>query len=183
VAGIARALNVTDVVDLPDPARARAAAFIITAAEGGHHHLSDLRSQPGKFDPNTRTRLIAGALAPSAWVLYAQRFRSWYRLEMAKIFARVDVIIAPSTPCPAVHIGQKTIRWHGAEVPARANLGVFTQPVSFVGLPVLNVPVARPDKLPIGVQLIAAPYNEAALFRVAGLLEANRAVSAPVASI
>jgi AtzE family amidohydrolase len=178
---VSNALGVARTIELPDPARARAAAFLITASEGGNHHLADLRSQSQKFDPNTRTRLIAGALMPAAWVSFAQRFRSWYREQMRTIFEQVDVIIAPATPCPAVRIGQSTIRWNGAEVPARANLGVFTQPISFVGLPVVTVPVHLPGKLPIGVQLIGAPYKEATLFRVAAALETAGVASAPIA--
>jgi aspartyl-tRNA(Asn)/glutamyl-tRNA(Gln) amidotransferase subunit A len=156
---------------------------VITASEGGNFHLADLRTQPEKFDPATRTRLMAGAMIPAAWVSFAQRFRSWYREEMRRVFEHVDVIIAPATPCPAVRIGQKTIRWQGADVPARANLGVFTQPISFVGLPVVTVPVHMPGQLPIGVQLIGAAYSEPLLLRVTARLEAMGVVSAPVAAI
>ena len=51
--------------------------------------------------------------------------------------------------------------------------GLFTQPLSFIGLPVLSVPIQRPNSLPLGVQLIAAPYNEALILRVAAVLEAE----------
>ena len=183
LAVVARALGVKRAVELPDPARARAAAFVITASEGGNHHLEDLRRQPGEFDPNTRTRLIAGALLPAAWVSFAQRFRNWYRAQMRVVFEQVDVVLAPATPCPAIRIGQGTIRWNGNDVPARANLGVFTQPISFVGLPVITVPVPLSGQLPIGVQLIAAPFQEAMLFRVARVLEKAGVVSAPVAPV
>jgi hypothetical protein len=69
----------------------------------------------------------------------------------------------------------------GVPVFVRAHLGVFTQPLSFTGLPVISVPVARPGPLPIGVQLVAAPWSEATLFRVAPALEAAGVVTAPVA--
>jgi aspartyl-tRNA(Asn)/glutamyl-tRNA(Gln) amidotransferase subunit A len=58
---------------------------------------------------------------------------------------------------------------------------VFTQPPSFIGLPVISVPVVTPGTLPLGVQLFAAPFSEAALFRVAGRLEAEGVVVAPIA--
>ena len=54
---------------------ARSAAFIISAAEGGNQSLPALRSQPERFEPNSRERLLAGAMIPSAWYLQAQRFR------------------------------------------------------------------------------------------------------------
>jgi aspartyl-tRNA(Asn)/glutamyl-tRNA(Gln) amidotransferase subunit A len=114
-------------------------------------------------------------------VSFAQRFRAWYREQLRAIFEGLDIIIAPATPCPAIRIGQKTILLNGEEVPARANLGVFTQPISFVGLPVVNVPVYLPGKLPIGVQLIGPPFSEAMLLRAAYFLETAGALRAPVA--
>ena len=53
----------------------------------------------------------------------------------------------------------------------RANLGIFTQPISFIGLPVVAAPLQRPGGLPIGVQIIAKPFNEQAALRVAAFLE------------
>ena len=66
----------------------------------------------------------------------------------------------------------------GVEVVARSHSGVFTQPLSFIGLPVISVPVAGPGALPLGVQVVAAPFREAVLFRVAARLEADGVVSA-----
>lgn len=179
VSQIAHALNASQIVTIPEAARARAAAYIITASEGGNHHLADLRERADDFDPATRSRLLAGALIPAAWVSFAQRFRSWYRDQVREIFKTVDVIVAPTTPCPAIRIGQSTITLDGEEVPARANLGIFTQPISFIGLPVVNVPVHRPGKMPLGVQLIGAPYQETTLLRVAWELQNRGTVTVP----
>ncbi len=180
---VARALAVGRTVELPEAARARAAAYVITASEGGNHHLNDLRSRAAEYDNNTRSRFLAGALVPAAWVSFAQRFRAWYRLQMVELFRHTDVILAPATPCPAIQIRQKTIRIGGVDVPSRPNIGIFTQPISFIGLPVITVPVHLPGRLPIGVQLIGAPWQEPNLFRVAAHLESLGVVSAPVASL
>ncbi len=180
VGALARALKVDRVIELPEVARARAAAYLITSSEGGLHHLPDLRSQAGRFDSNTRSRFLAGTVVPAAWVSFAQRFRSWYREQMREVFRHVDVILAPATPCPAIRIGQSTIEVNGVEVPSRANIGVFTQPISFVGLPVVTVPIQSPGGLPIGVQIIGAPYQESKLLRVAWALQTAGVVSAPV---
>ncbi|MDP9171759.1 MAG: AtzE family amidohydrolase [Acidobacteriota bacterium] len=179
---VAKALRVERVVELPDPARARAAAYLITASEGGSHHLNDLKKQAERFDPLTRNRFLAGTLIPAVWVNFAQRFRSWYREQMRQVFQGVDVILAPATPCSAIRIGQETIVLDGKEMPSRPNLGIFSQPISFIGLPVVTVPVHLPGRMPVGVQLIGAPYREAALLRVARQLELSGAVSAPVAA-
>lgn len=179
---VARALDVTEYVTLPQAHRARAAAFIITASEGGNLHLDDLRSRPQDFDPATRDRFLAGTLIPASWYIQAQRFRSWYRDRVREVFQNVDVILAPTTPCPALLIGQQTMILDGEEILVRPHLGLFTQPLSFIGLPVLSVPIQRPDALPLGVQLIAAPYNEALILRVAAVLEAKGVVAAPISA-
>jgi len=177
------ALGITAKVTIPEAHRARAAAFLITASEGGNLHLERLRNRPFDFDPATRDRLLAGALAPANWYLQAQKFRNWYREQLEQIFQSVDVILAPTTPCMATKIGQQSINIDGVEILARPNLGVFTQPLSFIGLPIISVPVHLPNSLPLGVQLIAAPYNEALIFRVAKVLEDQGIVAAPVPNL
>jgi len=125
--------------------------------------------------------LLAGALVPGALYVQAQRFRAWYRERVREIFQSVDVLLTPTTPCPAPKIGQETMTLAGVTVPTRPNLGLYTQPLSFIGLPVISVPVAEAGPLPLGVQLVAAPWNEAALFRVAAALEGEGVVAARIA--
>lgn len=180
---VAQALGANQTVTIPEAHRARAAAFLITASEGSNLHLADLKTRPQDFDPATRDRFLAGALIPATWYLQAQRFRRWYCDRVQALFAEVDVIVAPTTPCPAPLIGQQTLMLDGQEVLLRPNLGLYTQPLSFIGLPIISVPVQRPDSLPVGVQLIAAPGNEAAVLRVAAVLEAQGVVSAPVPAL
>ncbi|BAY44610.1 amidase [Scytonema sp. HK-05] len=177
---VADALDVTEYVTIPEAHRARAAAFVITACEGANLHFEKLRSRPQDFDPATRDRFLAGTLIPSNWYIQAQRFRRWYRDRVTEIFQKVDVILAPTTPISAPLIGQQTMVLDGQEILVRPHLGLFTQPLSFIGLPVLSVPIQRLNALPLGVQLIAAPYNEAVILRVASVLEAKGVVSAPV---
>jgi AtzE family amidohydrolase len=170
------ALNVTRKVELPEASRARAAAYLITAAEGAALHLERLRERPADFDPDVRDRLIAGAMVPAAMVIQAQKFRRWYQRAVLRLFEDVDAIIAPATPCAAPSIGQKTFVLNGVELPVRANLGLFTQPISFIGLPVVAVPVAGP--MPVGVQIIAPPWREDIALRIARHLEMTGAVVA-----
>ncbi|MGI8503896.1 MAG: AtzE family amidohydrolase [Hassallia sp.] len=177
---VARALDVRDYITIPEADRARAAAFVITASEGANLHLKKLRDRPQDFDPATRDRFLAGALIPSSWYIQAQRFRRWYRDRVREIFLHVDVIIAPTTPCSAPLIGQQTMIWDGEEILVRPHLGLYTQPLSFIGLPVLSVPIQQQNGLPLGVQLIAAPYNEALILQVASVLEAKGIISAKI---
>ncbi|HEY9809158.1 MAG TPA: AtzE family amidohydrolase [Halomicronema sp.] len=177
---IANALNVKQTISIPEAHRARAAAFIITACEGSNLHFHNLKTRPQDFDFATRDRFLAGAFIPSGWYLQAQRFRRWFQTQVREIFQNVDIILAPTTPCPAPKIGQTTMILDGEEMLIRPHLGLYTQPLSFIGLPVLSVPVQRQNALPLGVQIIAAPYNEALILRVAAVLENMGIISAPV---
>jgi len=177
---LAADLKITQRVTLPEAHRARAAAFVLTAAEGGTLHLPRLQEGAVDFDPDTRDRLIAGAMIPAAWVVQAQRFRRWFHNEVMRIFDSVDVIFALATPITAPKLGQKTFTFDGAEIPVRPHLGLYTQPITFIGLPVVTVPLKRaPGDLPLGIQIIAAPWNELAALKVAHDIEA-RGLSAVV---
>jgi AtzE family amidohydrolase len=178
VSRVAGALGVTRTIEIPEAARARAAAYVITTTEGASLHLDRLRRQPDDFDPAVRDRLIAGAMVPAPLIDRAQKFRRWYRGAMLKIFEAVDVLIAPATPCIAPKLGQTTFVLDGVELPVRANIGIHTQPISFIGLPVVAVPVPL-EPMPIGVQIIAAPWREDVALRVACALEQMGVVAAP----
>ncbi len=175
---VAAALGVDQDIEIPEAARARAAAYVITATEGAALHLDRLRQRARDFDPAVRDRLIAGAMVPAALVDKAQIFRRWYRARVLELFRSVDAILAPATPCTAPAIGQKTFTLDGEELPVRANLGIYTQPISFVGLPVVTVPVPL-TPLPIGVQIITAPWCEEVALRIAHALEQMGIVAAP----
>ncbi len=186
VDAVATALGADKMVDIPGAARARASAYVMTAAEGAALHAHRLSTRPQDFDPAVRDRLIAGLAIPAAWVMAAQRFRRHFRLEMLKLFEEVDVILAPSTPCRAPERGQKTFVLDGETLLVRPNLGLFTQPISFIGLPVVAVPVwvddGDPRGLPLGVQVIAPPWREDLALRVAHALSEAGTCRAPVAN-
>ncbi|KQU50909.1 amidase [Bosea sp. Leaf344] len=169
VGAVAAALGARGHVVLEGAAIARAAAFLITNGESAAFHLGRLRSRADEFDPETRDRFLAGAMLPAAWVMQAQAARRWFHDETMRLFRSVDLIIAPATPCTAPEIGRKTLRLRGADVPLRPNLGLFTQPISCIGLPVACVPVFT-GTMPIGVQLIAPPWREDICLRAAAFL-------------
>jgi AtzE family amidohydrolase len=178
VARVARALGTMRTIEIPEAARARAAAYVITTSEGASLHLDRLRKRADDFDPAVRDRLLAGAMIPASLVDRAQKFRRWYRARVLETFESVDVIIAPATPYVAPKLGQVTSMLDGVELPIRANIGIHTQPISFIGLPVVAVPVPL-EPMPIGVQIIAAPWREDIALRVAHALERSGVVSAP----
>ncbi|MFT8367885.1 MAG: AtzE family amidohydrolase [Acetobacter papayae] len=190
--GITRIMNhlgTRHVVELPEVERARAAAFLMTAAEGGNLHLPRLRTNPQAYDPATRDRLLAGALLQAGPVIQAHRFRTWFREAIQAIFNKHDILIAPATPGPAPLQANPILTLDGRPVPARANLGLFTQPISLAGVPVLSAPLppactghdeTAPD-MPLGIQLIAAPGQEERLLSLGIMLEKAGLLGRPAA--
>ena len=169
----AQILGATAEVTWPDAALARAAAFIVTASEGGQLHLDHLRTQAQDLEPLSVDRFMAGALQPAAWYVQAQRFRRVYREKVNTLFKHWDVLLAPATPVSAPCIGTEWLTLHGQQMPSRAAMGILTQPISFAGCPVLVAPL-WPDgaeNMPLGVQIITAPWCEDVAFRVASVLE------------
>jgi aspartyl-tRNA(Asn)/glutamyl-tRNA(Gln) amidotransferase subunit A len=177
LARVAAVLDVADEIEIPEAALARAAAYVITASEGAALHVDRLRTRARDFDPAVRDRLIAGAMIPASYVTKAQKFRRWYRERVLELFRDVDVILAPATPCSAPKIGQQTFVLDGVEMALRPNIGIYTQPISFIGLPVVAAPVPL-TPLPIAIQIIAAPWREDVALRVAQALEQAGVASA-----
>lgn len=171
VAKVAHSLEALGCITLPEAQLARSAAFLLSAAEGGNHYLPALREQPERFELNSRERLLAGAMTPSAWYTQAQRFRAWLRDKTLSLFEKYDLLIAPATPCSATLIGQQTMRINGVVLPVKASMGMLTQPISFLGLPVVSVPLITASGNPIGVQLIAPPWREDICLQAAHQLE------------
>lgn len=167
---LSMALGATDIVELPEVVRARAAAFVISASEGAGQHLKRLRTQAADYDPAVRDRLLAGALLPSTLIFQAHRLRHWFRDQMHEAFVKTDILLAPALVGEAPRFDQPEIEIGGKMVSARANLGLYTQPLTLAGFPVLTVPMKVPG-LPLGAQLIARPGREDQLFALAEKLE------------
>jgi 1-carboxybiuret hydrolase len=174
----AAALGATEWTELKSAEVARAAAYIITGAEGGALHRPRLIEQYKDFGPASRARLVAGSLIPASWVVQAQRVRQQAYREAIALFDRFDLLIAAAAPSVAPRVGQETLEINGRSIPTKAGLGVLTQPISCIGLPVCTVPV-WPDvgetpaerALPVGVQLIGAPWREDNCLAAARALE------------
>ena len=169
----AQTLAAGDEVVWPDAALGRAAAYLITACEGGSLHLDDLRVRPQDFEPLSVDRFTAGALMPADWYIKAQRFRRVYLNRVNALFQDWDVLIAPATPVSAPVIGSEWLDVNGVRHPCRPAMGLLTQPISFAGCPVVSAPMwpEGTNGLPIGVQLIAAPWREDLALRAAMALQ------------
>jgi AtzE family amidohydrolase len=163
----AAGLGATEWTELSGAEAARAAAYIITGAEGGALHRPRLIEQYEDFGPASRARLVAGSLIPASWVVQAQRVRRQVYRQAMELFNRFDLLIAAAAPVVAPRVGQETLVINDRSIPTKAGLGVLTQPISCIGLPVCTVPVwpgcdagSSEPELPLGVQLIGAPWRE-----------------------
>ena len=95
----------------------------------------------------------------------------WFAEWCREVFERYDILIAPATPVSATPLGDEWLELGGRRLPLRPSLGLLAQPVSCIGLPVVTVPITGTSSLPIGVQLIAAPWREDLCLRAAAHLE------------
>ncbi|CAZ90223.1 Biuret hydrolase [Thiomonas arsenitoxydans] len=178
----AEALGARDPVNWVGVEAARSAAFLITAAEGGQLHLDHLRTQYDLMEPLSRDRLAAGSMLPAAWYAQAQRVRARFHARALELFSRYDLLIAAATPVSAQPLDSEGFELDGRMLPTRANMGLLTQPISCIGLPVVAAPIRHaPGAMPIGVQLIAPPWREDIALRAAKILEsAGVAFATPV---
>ncbi len=183
VSRAAAMLGSSNMVELPHSHIARAAAFCITATEGGTRHLPMLRTRAAEFDPATRSRLIAGAMLPASILSMAYDIRCEYAREVDALFETVDVLLAPATPFTAPLLGEATVVCSGETLSVRASLGLYTQPFSFVGLPVVVVPVHSAGEMPAGIQIMAPRWCEGLTLGVAAALERAGTASAPIAKL
>ncbi len=179
----AGALGASQWTELKNAEAARAAAYIITGAEGGALHRPRLIERYEEFGPAARARLVAGTLIPASWVVQAQRVRQQAYREAMALFERFDLLIAAAAPVVAPRVGEETLQINDRSIPTKAGLGVLTQPISCIGLPVCTVPIwpgldrpalHRPGserELPLGVQLIGAPWREDLCLAAARSLE------------
>ena len=150
-----------------------------------HHHRRRLAASRPPAQASERFR-SGGARPPDRRRAWSRRRWSTARRNSAagiahkvlELFKSVDVIIAPATPCVAPKLGQVNFVLDGVELPVRANIGIHTQPISFIGLPVVAVPVPL-EPMPIGVQIIAAPWREDIALRIAHALERMGVAAAP----
>jgi aspartyl-tRNA(Asn)/glutamyl-tRNA(Gln) amidotransferase subunit A len=124
------------------------------------------------FGPEVRRRILIGTFVLSAgyydaYYLKAQKMRSLILDDFTKAFAQVDAILTPTSPTAAFGMGEKT------EDPVAMYLNdVFTVPVNLAGLPGMSVPAGLSrEGLPLGLQIIGRPFDEATLFRIGQALE------------
>ncbi len=137
------------------------------------------KTRAAGFGKEVRRRVMIGTYVLSAgyydaYYLKAQKVRTKILDEFKAAFEQVDLLLTPATPSAAFRIGEKM------DDPVAMWLNdVFTVPANLAGLPGIAVPAGlSADGLPLGLQLIARPFDEATMFRAAGVLEEAAAFKA-----
>lgn len=144
------------------------AQLTIESAEPSTYHQRWLRERPDDYGEDVRLLLEMGEMLLATQYLQAQRYRSLLKAEFLDAFRKVDVFICPTLPFTATKVGaMKVVIEGGVEEDMLAAIMQFTGVPSLTGLPSLNVPCGfDPDGMPIGMQIIGKPFDEAKLFNV-----------------
>ena len=150
------------------------AQLTIESAEPSTYHQRWLRERPDDYGADVRTLLEVGEMLLATHYLQAQRYRTLLRNEFLEAFDKVDIFLCPTLPFAATPVGAMTVVIeNGIEEDMLSAIMQYTGVPSLTGLPALAVPCGfDPDGLPVGVQLIGKPFDEATLFRVGAAYQA-----------
>ena len=124
------------------------------------------------FGDEVKRRVLIGAYVLSAgyydaYYLKAQKIRTLIKRDFDQVFETVDLILTPTAPSAAFAIGERS------DDPIQMYMNdIFTVPASLAGLPGISLPAGLSnDQLPLGLQLIGRPFDEATMLKAAGVLE------------
>jgi len=149
-------------------AASAAAAFAVISAESYAYHESRLKTRAAEYDPEVVDRLRVGAFVSGSDYLKGLRARALVRDEVDQVLARLDVLVAPTTPIAATEPGQRHVEIGGVRESVRPSLVRFTRPFNVSGHPAASVPCGfTAEGLPVGLQIIGRPFDEATVLRVA----------------
>jgi aspartyl-tRNA(Asn)/glutamyl-tRNA(Gln) amidotransferase subunit A len=158
-------------VRLPDMAAMNAAGRVILLCEASalmEPHLGDR----GQFGPDVLALLDQGRLLPATDYIQALRLRKQMQREFAQVWSTVDCLITPTTPNAAPRVGETTVKLGGREEDVRLATTRLVRSLNLLGLPALSMPCGlNAAGLPVGLQIIGPPFEEALILRVGAALE------------
>jgi aspartyl-tRNA(Asn)/glutamyl-tRNA(Gln) amidotransferase subunit A len=138
---------------------------LVLAAEAYAVHEERLETNPDRFDDHGLERLLNGENLKAYRYANAQQRKLRSRREFANVLREVDVLLTPTVPIPAPEIGQRETTIDGYEEAVYSALTRLTGPTNLNGLPSLSIPCGTTSGLPVGLQLIGRPFDEATLYR------------------
>ena len=165
---LGKAGAVVDEVGVPSVRHVAAAALAVVASEALAYHATWLRTRAGDYDPDVRRRLMLGAFVSGVHYVRGQQARAVIRREVDEALARHDVLLAPATPIPAPPIDARQTTLGDGPSDTRTALIRLTRPFNLSGHPACSLPCGfTADGLPIGMQVVGRPFDEATVLRVA----------------
>jgi len=158
-------------VTLPDISALNAVARVILLCEASAQLEPHLKNR-GQFGPDVLALLDQGRLLPATDYIHAQRLRKQMQREFAQVWSGVDCLVAPTTPNTAPRIGDSTVKLGGIEEDVRLATTRLVRSINLLGLPALSIPCGLSGGgLPVGLQIIGPPFEEALILRVGAALE------------
>ena len=161
-------------VEIPDLDGVLDCMLAIAMSEAAVYHQSSLRATPDLFSDETRLLLEAGEMVPATTYINAQRARVAVKAAFRRALHDVDVLLTPTQPSTALKIGQTLSRIGSREESVFGVSARFCAPFNISGLPAASIPCGlSTDRLPIGLQIIGKPFDEATILKVADAYERN----------
>jgi aspartyl-tRNA(Asn)/glutamyl-tRNA(Gln) amidotransferase subunit A len=165
---LAAAGAIVDEVKLERVSLAGAGSLAVVAAEALAYHAELLRTRAADYDPEVARRLRLSAFVGGVHYVRAQQVRAIVRQEIDAALARRDLLLAPATPITAPSLDERQVSLGDGPSDVRAALLRFTRPFNFSGHPACAVPCGFTEGgLPIGMQLVGRPFDEATVLRAA----------------
>jgi len=165
---LAGAGAIVDEVTLPSVVHVAAAAYAIVASEALAYHTPWLKTRLADYDPEVRQRLQLGAFVTGADYVRAQQVRALVRDDIDAALAHRDVLLAPATPLTAPRVDERQTTLGDGPADVRGALIRLTRPFNVSGHPACALPCGfSGDGLPIGMQLVGRPFDEATVLRAA----------------
>lgn len=159
-------------VTLPPPSAAVPALLGILTPEATVYHLPWLRSRPEDYSQAVRERLELGAITPAVSYIQAQQQRRRITDEMLTVLEQVDLLAMPTAPTAATALDEDLAASDQADPALLAAAVNFTGPFDLTGLPAVSIPCGlTAGGLPVGMQLVGRPYDEAGLLGAAHAYE------------
>lgn len=165
-------------VPFPNARDAAIANGLMTTSDAAAFHHQRLSENPQGFGSDVLKRLQIGAAYTSTEYSLARRMQTILRCKFTEFFNEYDLLVTPTTPISAPVRGS-------ADAVERARLLTrFTAPFNLTGLPAITIPCGwSNEKMPIGMQLVAKPWDEAKLVLAGELYELEREFQLPIASL
>lgn len=156
-------------VSIPEVRHQFVCRNVISFAEATSYHEPNLRERPADYGDNTLELLRLGLTIRATEYLAAQRARRRIVEAFRKAFHSIDILVCPSSPAPAPRIGETSLS-NGEEL--RAGLLRLTSPFNTVGFPAISLPCGYTRSgLPVSLQIVARPFEESVLLKVAHAYE------------